>query len=130
METTNKYIYEYERWYEYDDKGNMIHSKDSNRFEGWYEYDDNGNCIHSKNSIGYEIWNEYNENGNCIYSKLLYVKIIETERWYEYDDKGNMIHSKDSNGFEFLLRILSSSCKRGDGAPRIIKPFLLGILNY
>ena len=48
METINKNIYE--RWTEYDDKGNLIHSKDSNGYE--YErsndYDNNGNLIHFK----------------------------------------------------------------------------------
>lgn len=55
---------------EYDDKGNLIHSKASNGYEQWYEYDDRGNLIHRKTSDEYE-------------------------QWYKYDDKGNIIHFKD-----------------------------------
>jgi len=64
-----------EVWYEYDEKGNLIHRKNSRGYEVWYEYDEKGNKIHYKDSDGYEYW--------C-----------------EYDEKGNMIHCKDSDGRE------------------------------
>ena len=61
---------------EYDNNGNLIHSKDSNGSEGWYKYDSNGNLIHSQNSHG-------------------------LEKWYEYDSNGNQIHYKDNDGEEY-----------------------------
>jgi YD repeat-containing protein len=35
---------------EYDEKGNVIHSKDSNGYEKWNEYDENGNLLNTKNN--------------------------------------------------------------------------------
>ena len=107
----------YESWYEYDDKGNVIHFKNSNGDERWSEYDYKGNEIHSKNSDGEERWSEYDDKGNVIYFKdnkgfekwteydnkgnQIHFKDSDGyETWYEYNDKGNLIHSKDSDGFE------------------------------
>jgi len=84
----------YEVWYEYDEKGNMIHLKYSSGYEE--RYDDKGNEIHCKDSSGYEIWQEYDEKGNMIHCK----NSDGLEIWYEYDEKGNMIHWKDSDEFE------------------------------
>ena len=44
---------------EYDNNGNLIHSKDSYGREEWNEYDNNGNLIHSKCDSSYEEWYEY-----------------------------------------------------------------------
>ena len=44
---------------EYDNKNQLIHTKDSNKFEAWYEYDDDGNEIYYRNSNGYEEGNRY-----------------------------------------------------------------------
>jgi len=46
----------YEIWYEYDEKGNVIHFKYSDGYEEWYEYDEKGNEIHCKDSDGNEVW--------------------------------------------------------------------------
>ena len=48
----------------YDNKGNLIHQKDSNGYEYWYDYDNKGNEIHYKNSEGYGYWK--GEKGNKI----------------------------------------------------------------
>jgi len=70
-----KYFGGLEMWYEYDEKGNEIHRKDSDGYEMRYRYDEKGNMIHCKTSSGYEAW-------------------------FEYDERGNLIHWKDSDGFE------------------------------
>ena len=38
------------RVYKYDEKGNEIYIKDSDGYERWYEYNSNGKVIHYKNS--------------------------------------------------------------------------------
>jgi YD repeat-containing protein len=54
---------------EYDEKGNMIHHRNSNGYEEWAEYDTNNNLIHYRDSNGYELWREYDEKGNMIHSR-------------------------------------------------------------
>ena len=44
---------------EYDEKGNLIHSKDSKGYEKWKEYDENGKLIYSERSKGYEYWRNF-----------------------------------------------------------------------
>ena len=39
---------------DYDEKGRLIHIKNSNGFESWYEYDEKGIKTHYKDSNGYE----------------------------------------------------------------------------
>ena len=51
-----KYKNELERWYDYDEKGNLIHFKNNYRHEYWYEYDDKGNNIYYKDNDGHEYW--------------------------------------------------------------------------
>ena len=65
---------------EYDNNGNLIHSKDIYSKEEWNEYDNNGNLIHSKYSNGREVWYEYDSNGNEIHYKNSDGK----EEWHEY----------------------------------------------
>lgn len=49
---------------EYDEKGNLIHYKDSTGYEYWSEFDEKGNLIHYRTySDGYEQWREYDEQG-------------------------------------------------------------------
>ncbi|MBP5448437.1 MAG: hypothetical protein J6X95_10195 [Treponema sp.] len=50
---------------EFDDRGNVIHSKDSYGYEEWYEYDERGNEILDRDSEGGLTWYEieYDENG-------------------------------------------------------------------
>jgi len=52
---------------EYDDRGNLIHSKDSDGYEAWREYDANDNMIYYRNSKGFEWWREYDANNNMIH---------------------------------------------------------------
>lgn len=89
--------YGYEEWGEYDERGNLIHSKDSYGNEAWSEYDDSGNEIHEKNAEGSDEWREYDERGNMIHCK----HFDGHERWFEYDARGNEIHCRSSEGNEY-----------------------------
>lgn len=88
----------WDKWYEYDSEGRLIHEKsgyknnpDDTPYETWYEYDANGNKkIHKKTSHGAEYWEEYDAKGNKIHEKNSYGK----DFWYEYDAKGNLIYKK------------------------------------
>ena len=84
---------------EYDDKGDIIHSKFSSGEEYWYEYDAKGNLIHEKWPDD-EFWYEYDAKGNLIHEKLA----SGSDIWYEYDAKGNKIRVKDSNGVEIVYK--------------------------
>lgn len=77
---------------DYDDKGNIIHSKSVDT-EFWKEYDKQNNCIHIKYYDGKECWFNYNEKGNCIYQKNSDGK----EFWKEYDDVNNIAVCKCTN---------------------------------
>jgi YD repeat-containing protein len=57
----------YEVWYDYNDRGNIIHQKDFTGYEVWYDYDDKGNYIHRKESGGYEGWRD--NNGSWVNKK-------------------------------------------------------------
>ena len=61
------------------------------------KYDDRGNLIYSKNSKGFEMWAEYDKNDNIIYYKN---SEYGDRYWSKYDDKGNLVYMKDSNGRE------------------------------
>lgn len=51
----------------YDDNNNLIYFRNDNtNYEVWYEYDEFGNCIHTRNSEGYESWDSYDECGRPI----------------------------------------------------------------
>lgn len=79
----------FERWYEYDEKGNEIHRRDSKGYESWIDYDENGNKIHVKDSEGNETWWDYNENDKPIHSK----NSKGEEEWCFYDEEGLIICS-------------------------------------
>ncbi len=49
----------------YDDRGNLIYSKDSMGFESWREYDENNRKIHWKHSDGSECWYKCDKNNHC-----------------------------------------------------------------
>jgi YD repeat-containing protein len=55
--------------YFYDDRNNLIHFMDVNRFEYWKEFDENNNLIHYKDTDGCEYWQEFDENHNVIMYK-------------------------------------------------------------
>ena len=86
----------YEKWF--DENENEIHSKTTYGTEDWSDYDEKGNLIHLKMSGGFEKWYKYNERGDSIYFKN--TTGIEYTTEYEYDEQGNIIHSKSSNGEE------------------------------
>jgi YD repeat-containing protein len=79
---------------EYDNNGNMIHSRYSDGFEVWYDYDTNGNEIHSRDSRGYEVWREYDNNGKCIH----YRDSTGREWRREYDNNGKLINTRNTSG--------------------------------
>ena len=78
-----------EAWFDYDEKGQLIHDKNSIEEESWYDYDSKGQLIHKKDRDG----------------KAYY------EEWYDYDSNGNEIHSKDSEGNEWLYTFDSKGNK-------------------
>ena len=78
MKTTSKVIDG--NLYEYDSKGNLIHTKGSNGSETFWEYDNNGNEIHSKYFDGHS---------------------YPYERFSYYDSNGKLNHFKDSNCCEY-----------------------------
>ncbi|MBR4789378.1 MAG: hypothetical protein IK024_00625 [Treponema sp.] len=81
---------------EYDDKGNLIHYKDSNGLEEWMEYDDKGNLIHHKFNSGTEVWTQYNDDGNAIYA----IDSEGNEYIWEYDENGQLIYWKEGKWYE------------------------------
>ena len=103
----NKDFSNYEQWYEYDERGNLVHYKNSHS-EQFFEYDENDNKVSEKfyywvttfkydsrgnkiysNMDGREEWFAYDSHNNLIYSYE-----GEDEKWfeYEYDDNGNVTH--------------------------------------
>lgn len=75
---------------EYDEKGNRIHVSTKD-VEEWYEYNEKSQVIHYKNSKGHEYWREYTEDGKIS-------KIIDNhkhEKIYEYDENGYLCKVSD-----------------------------------
>ena len=58
----------FECFWDYDENGKCTHFK-SNSVEKWYEFDNAGNLIHIKDNNDHEVFWEYDENGRCIYYK-------------------------------------------------------------
>lgn len=96
-----------ERWHEYDEHGNMVHSIYHLKFEGdievWHEYDAVGREVHRKDNSGYEQWCDYDADGNIVHfkdsngvegryardeNKLRFKEGVDKE-WQEYDERGN-----------------------------------------
>ena len=50
----------------YDEFGNLIYDKYSDRDANIYEYDKNNNLIHIKKSDGYEEWKEFDDKNNLV----------------------------------------------------------------
>ena len=86
-----------ERWHEYDERGNAIHSiyhlKSEGDSEEWCEYDAAGNKV-QETVVQDGVVRKYDANGNKVYSK----DSNGEEIWYEYDVAGKEVHYKDSNG--------------------------------
>lgn len=69
----------------YDDNSNIIYHKKiyhNTIEEKWWDYDENGNCIHTKNSNGLESWMGYDGNQR----KTYYKNSNGLEEYYEYED--------------------------------------------
>lgn len=62
--------------YEYDDYGNLIHTKQNDGFETWSEYNSLGQVIHFRNTEHFEYWSTYDDKGN-----LLEYKTNKTYNW-------------------------------------------------
>ena len=87
----------FEHWY--DKRGNVIRHRDKNG-ERWHDYDERGNVVHSIYHLRHEgdseVWREYDADGNEVHRK----DDRGYEQWCEYDADGNIVHFKDSNGLE------------------------------
>lgn len=88
---------------EYDKDGNIIRLRenyDGIEYEEWFEYDDRGNMIHCKNSFGLESWKEYNEN-----NRTTHYKDSNGKEWFiEYGEDGKINKIKHSNGKDIIIR--------------------------
>ena len=104
-----------ERFFEYDKKGNLVHSKGLKKEtfynfdshlefmnetfenigdEAWYKYDSHGNRIFAMTTDTQTGNTKYDENGNQIHFN--FSSTVKT--WYEYDDTGNPLLKKSSDG--------------------------------
>lgn len=110
---------------DFDERGNLIHTKADNETETWMRYDDNNNKIYKRtlkvypsgkeeikeefweynircdvvnyrNSDGFKRTTKYNENKDVIYYEDSYGYWEASE----YDEDGNIISYKNSDGFE------------------------------
>ena len=92
----NYYVTEFE----YDKKGNLIHTSDTDGHEIWYTYDKKGKLIEDKTSTGLVGHYTYDENGNLSKYQVDDPEgdaVISCE-WYYYDEKNRMIHKEPSIG--------------------------------
>jgi len=89
-------------WTEYDDEGNVIHSKlvyeGGRMLEMWYNYDEDGKKTyerHDTGNINEEIWYEYHDNGEIAEKRtnLFGKKLLK-----KFDKKGREIYEKGLNG--------------------------------
>ena len=48
---------------EYDEKGNITHTRHSDGREEWWEYDEEGRLTHTRHSDGREEWYDDKNNG-------------------------------------------------------------------
>jgi YD repeat-containing protein len=96
-----------EEWFEYDERGNQIHTKSTSGYENWVKYDDQNRVIYirTKNESDYpsdeEYWAEYDEQGHEIYVKYP----NGFEEWKEYNEDGEQIGYKDNEGSEWKITI-------------------------
>ena len=85
---------ESEKYYEYDDNGNLIHYKTSYQGDEYYaKYDEKGRLILKEDPYGnvlFELIEEYDKNGN-----LTNYKDEDIEICYEYDENNKLIYKKE-----------------------------------
>ncbi len=93
---------EYRNEYDYDEKGNCIHSVEPiENMERWMEYDSARHPVHVYNHAGLQVWHEYDADGNEIYYKIQYKDSVK-ERRTEYDAAGRKTRQTDTDGTEYL----------------------------
>lgn len=80
---------------EQDSNGNYTHFK-SDDYECWREFDERGNLIHYRNTNGKERYYEYDERNNLLTSRFNTGYVAN----YEYDEKNNIIHFHTNRGIE------------------------------
>ena len=94
---------EYRNKYDYDEKGNCIHSVEPiENMEKWMEYDSAGHPVHVYDRRGWQVWHEYNADGNEIYYKSQCEDTVHEEWRIEYDAAGRKNRQKDTDGTEYL----------------------------
>ena len=76
----------FQKSYDYNKKGLLTHTKDSDNLEEWYEYDKNGNLLMVKDSEGFAKKYSYDQNGKVI-------EISEIE-FSEESEEGNFLYSE------------------------------------
>lgn len=83
--------------YEYDEYNNLIHIKElEGKFEKWFEYNDRNQLVKSSDSNGRSYENIYDQNNKLIKQ----IRNTGFVLYYEYDENGRLIHKYDSNGVE------------------------------
>lgn len=76
--------------YEYDERSNCIHIKDSRGHEVREEFDEYNHITHSIDNILGEVWCKYNIDGNLRYFK----NCDNSETWFDKD--GNIMYYKSN----------------------------------
>ena len=86
----------------YNEKGQPVHSWDSDGNEDYYEYNELGKETYHASFSRKECRKEYDEAGNMIHLKETRNSRYGQgyEEWREYDSSGNVVHKKDNTGFE------------------------------
>ena len=83
---------------EYDERGNVIHRKESWGMELWYEYDERGNRTRER-CAAYDFFTDYDRHGNEAHIVHIFANSGGFEEYwidYEYDESGNVLHAKNS----------------------------------
>ena len=105
-----------EIYYEYNDKGKIIHSISSKNFEEWYEYDNNNNLIHQiedssnpseKGKNIYNYYDEYDSNNNLIHSyEVDKNNIVTYDKSISYNNQNQKTYEKIqflNNGKAYMI---------------------------
>ena len=86
----------------YDDRGNIIHSKNSsNNWEFWQQFDKNNNIIHFRDNKNEEYWKKYDENNNEIHFK----DNSGYEEWAKWDKKNRLIYyTENEDNYKYFYK--------------------------
>lgn len=82
----------------YNERGQLIHRKDSDGFQLWIEYDELGREIYNKKEVDHDSWIKF--NGVHSNSETLYEELNGFEKRFTYNGQGLLIHSISTNGKE------------------------------